>query len=50
MMYYWRFEKLEDSVTKIVLTPVLTSGEEGEKKTNYRKVLTEEEFEVVIKE
>ncbi|MEJ9113275.1 DUF5643 domain-containing protein [Bacillus paramobilis] len=43
---YWRFEKLEDSVTKIVLT----SGEEGEKKTNYRKVLTEEEFEVVIKE
>lgn len=46
---YWRFEKLEDSVTKIVLTPVLTSGEEGEKKTNYRKVLTEEEFEVVIK-
>ncbi|MES5928880.1 DUF4179 domain-containing protein [Bacillus cereus group sp. MG9] len=47
---YWRFEKLEDSVTKIVLTPVLTSGEEGEKKTKYRKVLTEEEFEVVIKE
>ncbi|MGO0657855.1 DUF4179 domain-containing protein [Bacillus mycoides] len=47
---YWRFEKLEDSVTKIILTPVLTSGEEGEKKTNYRKVLTEEEFEVVIKE
>lgn len=40
----------EDSVKKIVLTPVLTSGEEGEKKTNYRKVLTEEEFEVVIKE
>ena len=46
---YWRFEKLENSVTKIILTPVLTSGEEGEKKTNYRKVLTEEEFEVVIK-
>lgn len=47
---YWRFEKLEDRVTKIILTPVLTSGEEGEKKTDYRKVLTEEEFEVVIKE
>lgn len=47
---YWRFEKLEDNVTKIIMTPVVTSGEEGEKKTNYRKVLKEEEFEVVIKE
>lgn len=32
---YWRFEKLDDSVTKIILTPVITSGEEEEKKTNY---------------
>jgi hypothetical protein len=49
-MCYWRFERLEDSVTKIILTPVITSGEVGEKKADYRKLLTEEEFEVVIKE
>ena len=29
---YWRFEKLENSVTKIILTPVLTSGEEEKRK------------------
>ncbi|WP_243524785.1 DUF4179 domain-containing protein [Bacillus pseudomycoides] len=46
---YWRFEKLDDSVTQITFTPTVTSGEEGEKKTDYRKVLKEEAFEVVAK-
>ena len=46
---YARFEKLDDSVTTIMFTPTVTSGEEGEKKTDYRKVLKEEAFEVVVK-
>nr|WP_255255370.1 hypothetical protein [Bacillus pseudomycoides] len=46
---YARFEKLDDSVTTIMFTPTVTSGEEGEKKTDYRKVLKEEAFEVVAK-
>ncbi|WP_459499181.1 DUF4179 domain-containing protein [Bacillus sp. C1] len=46
---YARFEKLDDSVTKITFIPTVTSGEEGEKKTDYKKVLKEEAFEVVVK-
>lgn len=46
---YSCFETLDDSVSKITFTPTVTSGEEGEKKTDYRKVLKEEAFEVVVK-
>lgn len=45
---YWRFGKLDESVTSITFTPELTSGEEGNQKTDYYKVLSEESFEVQV--
>ncbi|WP_176538715.1 hypothetical protein [Bacillus cereus] len=45
---YARFEKLDDSVTTIMFNPIVTSGEEGEKKTDYKRVLKEDVFEVII--
>lgn len=46
---FFRYETLDKSITKLKITPYLTSGYEGEKKTDYHKVLEDEAFEIDIK-
>ena len=45
---YFRYNALDEKTTKLQITPYLTSGYEGEKKTDFRKVLEEESFDVDI--
>ncbi|WP_461612859.1 DUF4179 domain-containing protein [Clostridium sp. Marseille-QA1073] len=44
-----RFETLDDNIKRLKITPYVISGEEGEKKTDYYKVLYDEVFYVEIK-
>lgn len=44
-----RFEVLDEKVMKLKLTPYLISGKEGQEKTDYHKVLSDEEFEIDLK-
>lgn len=44
-----RFETLDDNIKKLKITPYVVSGQEGEKKTDYYKVLYDEAFYVEIK-
>jgi hypothetical protein len=46
---YLRGSALDKKTTKLQITPYLISGYEGEKKTDFRKVLEEESFEVDVK-
>lgn len=46
---FFRYETLDKSIAKLKITPYLTSGYEGEKKTDYHKVLEDEAFEIDIK-
>lgn len=46
---YFRFEVLPEDVSTLKITPLIISGREGEEKTDYREVLSEETFEVKIK-
>lgn len=46
---YVRFDTLDENITKLKVTPYVISGEEGEKKTDYHKVLENEAFEINIK-
>lgn len=44
-----RFETLDDNIKKLKVTPYVISGQEGEKKTDYHKVLYDETFYIEIK-
>jgi len=44
-----RFETLDDNIKRLKITPYVISGQEGEKKTDYYKVLYDEAFYVEIK-
>ena len=44
-----RFEVLDEKVMKLKITPYLISGKEGQGKTDFHKVLNDEEFEVDLK-
>lgn len=46
---YFRYDALDENITKLQITPYLISGYEGEEKTDFRKVLEEESFEIDIK-
>lgn len=46
---YFRFDTLDENITRLKITPYVISGEEGEKKTDYHKVLENEAFEINIK-
>lgn len=45
---YFRFEVLEEDISKLKVTPFVISGKEGEEKTDYHEALNEEAFEVEI--
>jgi hypothetical protein len=46
---YFRYNTLDESITKLKVTPFLISGYEGELKTDFKRILQEETFEINIR-
>ena len=46
---FFRYSVLEEGITRLHITPYLISGYEGDKKTDFKKILKEEAFMVDIK-